>query len=55
MSTIISLTENVFRIFQGSSASFRIRHEPKLGSEDKRDREGLGIVTSKFLEYKAVQ
>ena len=30
----------MFSIFQGSSA-----HEPKPGNEDKRDREGLGIVT----------
>ena len=56
MNTIRCLRGNVFRIFQGSSASFGQDTNPNPEiSENKRDREGLGIVNSKLYEYKVVQ
>ena len=34
---------------------FSPRHEPKPGSEDKHDREGLGIVTRKLIQRSAIR
>ena len=49
MNTIRCLRGNVFRIFQGSSASFLQDTNPNPEiSENKLDREGLGIVTGKL-------